>query len=75
MDILEQNNTSSSNSDFCKENVNLTVELYKSECLAVTTSIAKLTKEIEAYADILMPINAVLIFENIIARFPLRFKT
>jgi len=71
LDILEQNNTSSSNSDFCKENVNLTVELYKSECLAVTSSIAKLTKEIEAYADI----HAVLIFENIIARFPLRFKT
>ena len=73
--LLEQNNTSSSNSNSSEGNINLTVELYKSECASVTSSIANLTKEIEAYTDNLMPIHTVSSFEGIIAKLHVKIST
>ena len=66
-DILDQGTVNvSENAVSVKENVNLAVEMFKTECTAVRSSTEKLKAEIEAYEDKMMPQTIVASFESII---------
>ena len=51
-----------------KENVDLLVEDFKTECAIVESSIAKLKNEIEGHIDQRMAVNVVISYENIIMK-------
>ena len=69
-DILDAAPTDSSDKGVAavKDDVNLIVEDYKSECQRVIDSISKLKREIDAYKDHEMAVSAAMSYENIILK-------